>query len=169
MYLKLGKIVKQVGLKGEVKIYSTTSFPKERFKKGNKVFILINNEYKELTVNTFRVLNSDFVVVSFVEFPNLESTNNILKCEIFAEKNQNILTNNQYFYVDLIGCKLVSQDKENIGEVIGIEEFPAQVTLECINNGKKYFIPFVSQFILDVDIPNKIIMINVIEGLLWNL
>ncbi len=166
MYLKLGTIVKQVGLKGELKIYSTTSFAKERFKKGNKVFILINNQYKEFTVKTFRVLNSDFIVVSFEEMPNIEATQDVLKCDLFALKDENILSENQYFYVDLIGCKLISQTGENVGEVIGIEEFPAQTTLSCIQNGKKYFVPFISQFILSVDIENKVITINVIEGLL---
>lgn len=166
MYLKLGTIVKQVGLKGELKIYSTTSFAKERFKKGNKVFILINNQYKEFTVKTFRVLNSDFIVVSFEEMSNIEATQDVLKCDLFALKDENILSENQYFYVDLIGCKLISQTGENVGEVIGIEEFPAQTTLSCIQNGKKYFVPFISQFILSVDIENKVITINVIEGLL---
>ena len=169
MYLKLGTIVKQVGLKGELRIYSTTSFAKERFKKGNKAFILINGEYKEFTVNTFRVLNSDFIVVSFVELPNLDATKDFLKCEIFALKDQSILSKNQYFYVDLIGCKLLSQNNEDIGKVIGIEEFPAQTTLECICKDKKYYVPFIDQFILNVDVVNKIIVVNVIEGLLWNL
>lgn len=166
MYLKLGTIVKQVGLKGELKIYSTTSFAKERFKKGNKVFILINNQYKEFTVKSFRVLNSDFIVVSFDEMQNIEATKDVLKCDLFALKDENILSENQYFYIDLIGCKLISQTGENVGEVIGIEEFPAQTALSCIQNGKKYFIPFISQFILNVDIKNKVITINVIEGLL---
>ncbi len=169
MYLKLGTIVKQVGLKGELKIYSTTTFAKERFKKGNKVFVLKNNEYKEFTVNTFRILNSDFIVVSFEELSNLVATEEYLKCEIFAIKDQNILSKNQFYYVDLIDCKLISQDGEDIGKVTGIEEFPAQITLECSNKGKSYYVPFISQFILNVNIENKTITVNVIEGLLWNL
>ena len=169
MYLKLGTIVKQVGLKGELKIYSTTTFAKERFKKGNKVFILVNSVYKEFTVNTFRILNSEFIVASFDELPNLEATKEFLKCEIFAEKDSNILSENQFYYVDLIGCKLISQEGEDIGKITGIEEFPAQVTLECSNKGKSYYVPFISQFILKIDIKNKIITVNVIEGLLWNL
>lgn len=169
MYLKLGTIVKQVGLKGELKIFSTTSFAKERFKKGNKVFILKNDQYEEFTVKTFRILNSDFIVVSFEEMPNIESTNDLIKCELFALKDENILSKNQFYYVDLIGCKLVSQNNEDIGEVVGIEEFPAQTTLSCVNNGKKYFVPFIDQFILKVDIENKLITVNVIEGLLWSL
>ena len=98
--------------------------------------------------------------------PNIESTNDLIKCKLFALKDENILSKNQFYYVDLIGCKLVSQNNEDIGEVAGIEEFPAQTTLSCINNGKKYFVPFIDQFILKVDIENKLITVNVIEGLL---
>ena len=169
MYLKVGKITKQVGLKGEVKIYSTTSFAKKRFKKGNKVLVKIENEYKELTVRTFRILNSDFFVVSFEELPSLETTNFLLNKEIFVEKNRDILDENQYFYRDLIDCTILDEKNNILGKVIKIEEFPAQITLKCQDDKHDFFVPFISQFVKNVDVDKKEITIKVIEGLLWNL
>lgn len=170
MYLKIGTIVKQVGLKGEVRVFSTTSFAKKRYEKSNKVFIKLNNNYKELTVNTYRKLDKQFDVVSFDEYPDSKSTEELLKLDLFAIKDESVLNENDYFYVDLIGCTIISNsDNSNCGKVVDIEEFPAQLTLKCDFNGKIFYVPFVEQFIKKIDIKNKTIVVNVIEGLIWNL
>ena len=46
-YLTLGKIVKTIGLKGELKVYSSTDFGAKRYLKGNKVF-LFNEQTKDI-------------------------------------------------------------------------------------------------------------------------
>ena len=39
-YITLGKIVSTFGIKGEVKVYSSSQFSSARYKKGNKVSLL---------------------------------------------------------------------------------------------------------------------------------
>ena len=46
-YLKLGTIIKTRGLKGQVKVYSTTEFAYDRYKKGSIMF-LENPETRDL-------------------------------------------------------------------------------------------------------------------------
>jgi len=169
MYLKLGTITKQVGLKGEVRVYSTTSFASKRYKKGNKVYVEISPEnYKELTINSYRKLNGDFDVISFVEYESIDATDELLKKNIFALKENLKLNKGEFFFVDLIDCILLdSKTNQPIGKVTSVEEFPAQLTLKCIDGNNKVFtIPFIKQFIDDVDIENKTIVVEVIEGLL---
>ena len=43
-YLRVARIVNSIGLNGEIKIFSTTSFKEIRYKKGNKLYILVDNE-----------------------------------------------------------------------------------------------------------------------------
>ena len=45
-YITLGKIVKTIGLKGEVKVYSSSDFSYDRYEKGNNV-TLFNEKTKE--------------------------------------------------------------------------------------------------------------------------
>ena len=45
-YLKVGQILKTQGLKGEVRVFSTTSFKDIRYKKGNELFILLKQKVK---------------------------------------------------------------------------------------------------------------------------
>lgn len=170
MYLKIGTITKQVGLKGEVRVYSTTYFASKRYKKGNKVFIKLGNDYKELTIKTYRKLDGSFDVISFEEYPNIDSTIDLMKKDLYALKDESILDKNQFYYSDLENCLVFSADNKEIGKVVSVEEFPAQITLKCVSNNKQeFYVPFIPQFIKNVDILNKKITIEVIEGLLWNL
>lgn len=166
MYLKIGTIVKQVGLKGEVRVYSTTTFANKRYKKGNTLYIKMDNEYIPVTVNSYRKLNSTFDVVSFNEFGDTHSTDQLLKKEIFGIKDQKYLCKNEFYYDDLLNCQIVSND-EIVGIVIGIEEFPAQLTLKCTSSKSViFFIPFIPEFIKTIDIQNKKIFVELIEGML---
>jgi len=165
MNLKLGTITKTVGLKGEVKVYSTTSLASRRYKKGNKVYV----GETLLTIKSYRKLNSDFDVVSFEELPTIESVEPLLKKDILAEKDDSILKKNEFYYVDLENSDIYANNK-NIGKVVSVEEFPSQITLKCkTNDDKEFYVPFIPQFIFNVDIENKKIDINLIEGMLWDL
>jgi len=167
MYLKIGTITKQIGLKGEVKVYSTTFFAEKRYKKGNVVYIKIGEEYKALTIRTYRKLDRSFDVISFEEYPNIDSTFDLIKNDLYATKDEKILKKNEYFYSDLVSCKIFSTEGNELGVVKSVEEFPAQITLKCLSLDKKeFYVPFISQFIKDVDIIEKKIIIELIEGLL---
>ena len=62
---------------------------------------------------------------------------------------------------------IIDKDNKEYGKVKEVEEFPAQITLRVSRrNGKDFFIPFVKDFIRQVDIQNKKIIVNIIEGML---
>ena len=76
----------------------------------------------------------------------------------------------QYFYSELRGCEVYDQNNKLLGKVKEVEEFPAQLTLRVARDKKPdFFVPFIKQFIKAVDIKNKAILIEKIEGLLWKL
>ena len=90
--------------------------------------------------------------------------------EIHVIKDQKDLEKDTYFYSDLRGCDIVDETGNILGSVSEVEEFPAQLTLRVKRKGKPdFFVPFVKQFIKSVDIENKRIVIEIIEGLLWKL
>lgn len=166
MLVKLGTITKQIGLKGELKIYSTTDFAKTRYKKGNKVLIPFDNEYKEFIIHSYRKIDNNFDAITLENYLDINLTNDFLKKDIFADKDELKLKKNEFFYCDLEGCE-VYFDNNKVGEVIKVEEFPAQITLNCKSiDDKEFFIPFIDVFINNVDIINKIIDVNLIEGML---
>ncbi|MGP1414217.1 MAG: ribosome maturation factor RimM [Bacillales bacterium] len=167
MYLKIGTITKQVGLKGELRIYKCSSFS-SRYDLAKKVYIKENNTYKELEIITSRVLNKNFFIISFKDYQDINLTNIFLNKDLYALKDMNLLNENEYYYDDLISLNIIDKlTKENIGKVISVEEFPAQITLKCISNNKKeFYIPFIDVFIDEININENYIVVNTIEGMI---
>lgn len=164
-YLTLGKIIDTFSLDGSVKVFSSTTNQDIRYKKGNKIYISIDDEIKELTVVSYR-RSSNFDIVKFQEVTNADEALSLKGKELLVVKDINDLKEGYYFYSDLKGCSIVADGKK-LGKVIEVEEFPAQLTLRCkTDNGKVFFVPFVKAFIKSVDIEIKEIEINFVEGLL---
>ena len=167
-YLSLGKVIDTFSLNGTLKLISTTDNGKLRYKKGNKVFLVNpeNEERKEVTVVSYRSNGQfDFVKVEEINIP--EEALEYKGFEIQVVKDRNDLKEGYYFYSDLRGCTLINQEDKEFGKVIEVEEFPAQITLRAkANNGKQFFVPFIKDFIISVDIDNKVIKVNVVEGML---
>ena len=165
-YLKLGKIIDTFSLDGSVKIFSTTTNQDIRFQKGKKVFIQIEDEYKELTVSSYRH-SPKGDILRFDELTNVDDAALLKGKELFVIKDRNDLKEGYYFYSDLIGCVTISSG-EKVGVVIDVEEYPAQVTLKVkANKGKIFYVPFVKAFIKSVNIESKQIDIVLLEGMLW--
>ena len=119
-----------------------------------------------MTVESFR-MSGQIVFVKLEGINNPESAKEFKDFEIHTIKNRNDLQVGYYFYEDLVGCSIIDQSKNELGKVSKVEEFPAQITLRVKRaNGKDFFVPFVKQFIKKVDIDDKKIYIEVIEGML---
>lgn len=164
-YLSLGKIIDTFSLDGSVKVFSTTTNQDIRYKKGNKVIVHLDEGTKELTIEKYR-RSSTFDIVKFVEINSATEAEPLKGYQILVIKNQKDLKEGYYFYSDLVGCEIIA-DGKSLGKVIAVEEFPAQITLRVeMSNGKTFFVPFIKQFIKKVDIDNKTIEINYMEGLI---
>lgn len=164
-YIEVGKIVGTHGIKGELKVLSDSDFKSERFKKGNLLYLKINNEYIEVKISSYRPhKNLDLITIN-----NLFDINEVLKYvnkDLYVKKDQlEKLNINEYYYTELIGLEVVSLENELIGVVKDIMRLPQGEVLVVYNSSnKRILIPFVDEFI--VEVKNKII-VKVIEGLIW--
>lgn len=167
-FLLLGTVNDAFGLDGTLKIYSQTQFGDKRYQKGNKVYLFntTNNERIEANVISYRHSGLfDYVKLNIIN--TKEEAEKIRHYEIHAEKTDDILAKDEFYYADLKDCEVIDENNNLLGTVLKVEEFPAQVTLRVKGvNGKQFLVPFVKFFIKNVDIKEKKITINVIEGLL---
>jgi 16S rRNA processing protein RimM len=160
---KVGKITSTHGIKGEVKIYNLSDF--DRFLVGNKVFVMINDQKHELTIEKVRE-NKNMLIVKFSEFNDI---NDILPYKgLYVYSDQDVsdqLETNDYHYEDVIGKKVVTDQLEQVGIASALIEVPQGHLLEIEKpDGKKALVPFIKEFIGDID--DEKIMIKPIEGLL---
>ena len=171
-YLKVGKILKPRGLNGEVKVFSTTSFKNIRYKKGNELFVQLDKDNLiSVHIKKYSAKEGNIDVLQFEEYQNVNDLDPILEKDLLAVKDEQILKNNEYFFTDLENLVVFDENKNELGKVIKVEEFPSQITLKVERKDKKsFFVPFNDFFVKEVNISNNYIIINVIEGLFgWNL
>ena len=167
-YLSLGTIIGPFGLDGTIKVFSTTDNASKRYKKGNSVFLYDEKtgQHTEYVVISHRS-SGKFDFVKLEGITNPEQAQEFKGWEIHTIKDRSDLEVGYYFYSDLIGCDVKDSNGNILGEVSNVEEFPAQLTLRVKrSNNKDFFVPFIKQFINNVDVENKSIIINVLEGML---
>lgn len=158
MYL-VGKIVGTHGIKGEVKVKADTSF--SRFETNNILFIKKDNEFQKIEINSHRI-HKNHHLITFNNYRNINDVLEYVGCEIYTNHDDQ-LADDEYYYEDLIGKEVVDDALQHLGYVSDIREVPQGIILEVKNNDKAFLVPFVSEFILEV---NDKIKIKVIEGLL---
>ncbi len=61
----------------------------------------------------------------------------------------------EYYWVDLVGCAVVGASGERIGEVSGLEEGPAHAWLVVRREDGESLLPMVSAFIREVDVAGR--------------
>lgn len=167
-YLTLGVIVGSFSLDGTIRVFSTTDQANVRYEKGKKVFLISpeKEETKEMTVKSYKA-SGRFDLVKLQEVNTAEEADSFKKWSIEVEKKTSDLKEGYFYFADLIGCTIFNEQGEALGVVKEVEEFPAQITLRVKRHQKAdFFVPFIDQFILNVDIAKKSIKIHQVEGML---
>ena len=160
-YFKCGLVLKPFGIKGELKVKSMSDF--DRFSKDNTIYIFYNNDYVMEKISSSRFTDGYY----YIKLYGKEDINLVEKYhskEIFvSELEREKLDEGEFYYSDLIGKKVINQNKEERGIVIEVRELPRSHYLVVKYNDKNYLIPFIDEFVKEID--DEYININEIEGL----
>lgn len=169
-YLNVGYIVKTRGLKGVVKIKSTSYFAASRYKKGNKLYLADKdgNIVTSVTANTYSN-EGDFDYVSFKEFDDINQVEKFIGYSVLVNKDEiPPLPKDTYYYHELEGLTCVDENNNPFGVVLSMVDYTAQPSfkIKIDKNNKQILIPFVDFYIKKVDLENKQIVVHVIPGLI---
>ena len=167
-YIEIGKIVNTHGLKGELKIESWSSFDEIRYAKGNTVFLKIDNKYVPFTVATYRS-HKGFPLVSFEGLQDINLVEKYKFHIVYIDKDERDELEDDEFYSDeLLDLDVLDDDSNKIGTVIAVEfTNGAQDNLRVrTSGGKEFLVPYVDEFILDVNLDENYIQIHLMDGLL---
>ena len=169
-WFNVGRIVNTHGIRGEVRVLSTTDFEEERFAVGNKLAAFKKDDKKPTCVTIESVRrHKNFILLTF------EGMNNINLVEPFKEgmlkvtKDQmtdDLLEENEFFFHEIIGCTVISEEGETIGFVADILQTGANDVWVVKGTKKEHYIPYIEDIVKDIDVRDKKIVIHVMEGLL---
>ena len=164
-WVVLAAIRRARGIRGEVAAESNGS-PVERFAPGLSVSLVRNDEVVR-TAEIERVWERDGVLV--LKFAGLDTRNDAeeLKglevCIPLGERPP--APEGEFYFADLIGCRVETPDGRVLGEVTDVHEYGAAPLLEVREGKRELLVPFTEVFYKLVDVNGRRIVTELPEGL----
>ena len=155
----VGEIVNTHGIKGELRIVSDFKYKEKVFINGNKLYL--GKRKQKVIIDSYRK-HKNYDMVKFDGINDINDAIIFKGDEVYIKRDD--LDIDGYVDEDIIGLKVYDEDKL-IGKVTSIIKNKQEI-LVVKNRNKSYLIPFVNEFIKNIDLDKKILSINVIEGLL---
>lgn len=152
---KIGLITKPHGIKGELRVTPLTDEP-ARFKRLKKVII----KDKIYGVSGARVA-ADAVYLSLSGVTDRNAAELLRGEFLLVERSDALpLEEYSYFIADIIGCKIVTEKDEYLGEVKDVTSAKTDYFTATNVDGKTLRFPFLKDMLVKVDIPAKTITVK---------
>ncbi len=166
-FVSVGKILNFHGIQGEAKVGFTKN-QEDFFCSLDKVFVKEGSDYRQLNIKSCR-LHKNFALV---KFEGINSINELMEFKgafLYVEEQtiRDSLEEDEFLIDELVSLEVFDQDDKKLGFVVGVSNNGASDLLSVKTNSKKIvLVPFVKAIVTDVDIKNRKIKINNIEGLI---
>lgn len=168
-YFKVGDIVNTHGIKGEVRVVSITDYPEERFAPGKKLYIYHDSEPKaraEVVVASHRNHKS-FHLLTFEGIQSINEVETYKGMSLHVpETDLHELAEDEYYFHDLIGLDVQTEDGQKIGQIKEIMETGSN-DVWVVKRPKKtdLLLPAIPSVILEVDLEGASVTVHILEGL----
>jgi 16S rRNA processing protein RimM len=161
---ELGKVIRISGVKGEIEVYLDTDNP-GNYKKLESVLLEINNELVPFFISGIRVKNR----IARIKFEGTDSVDDALQlvnCVVFLPLDQLPgLEGKRFYFHEIKGCSVVDSRLGLLGELSQIYEMDLQPLAGISIKGKEILFPLLEAFIEKLDKENRILYVNLPEGL----
>lgn len=162
--LQVGIISSTHGVRGEVKVYPTTS-SLERFKMLKEV--ILDQTDVILHIESVKFFKQ-FAILKFKEYQSLNEVEAIKGKSLFVTRENAVaLEENEYYIADLIDMQ-VEDDAHGLKGIISdvMETGANDVYVIQLSDKRELLLPAIEECVLSVDLEQNIMKINVLEGLL---
>lgn len=166
-YVSVGKILNFHGIQGEARVGFSKN-QQDFLSTIKTVYVKKDSDYIKLEVLSVR-FNKTFALI---KFKGINSINDLIPykgCLIFVEETfiRDSLGEDEFLIDELTGLDAVDLMGNKIGVVVGVSNNGANDLISVKSLSKKIsLVPFVKNLVPNVDIKNKKITINNIEGLI---
>ena len=162
----LGKITKKFSFRGEVIIFLDTDSP-EFYYNIKKLFLKINNVFTPFDVTSVKPNKTNRIRVKINGIDSENDTDKLINKEIYLPIESLPKTDkNSFYYHEIIGYTVVGKDNKKVGNITGVNDQSPQHLFQINALGKKTLIPINDKLIIKVDKKNKIIKMDLPDGIL---
>ncbi len=161
-----GVINKTHGLRGEVKVYTTSDDP-YRFETLEWVILRGRGIDRKTEIEHVRYVG-DRTVLKLSGIDSVEEAAKIVNCELMIPREEAFeLMEDEYYVGDLIGCKVYLENGTLFGTLTDVMQTGANDVYEVkTEDGKEVLLPAIHECILSVSPEEEKIVIHLMKGLL---
>ena len=160
-YITVGKLGRTRGLRGEIFVTPTTDFP-DRFLHLKDILVKSRDGWDKLKIESTRLI-SGRPVIKFKNIDSPEDATRLTNRILAVPKDEVVELPDDSFYIfDLVGSKVFDKETDElIGEIIEVKQYPANDVYEILTpDEKKIYCPAVKQFVTEIDVENKKVVID---------
>lgn len=161
----IGKISSIHGIKGEVKIYPYTD-DVENLTTLKEIYMDENLNLKHIITN-LRV-HKNMLIAKFADINDVDEAEKFKDKDLYIPKSfLKDLEEDSYYILDLIGMQVLNSNEELFGTLTYVFNTGANDVYEVKDKDNKcFYLPAIKDVIKKIDIKNKKMYVEVMEGLL---
>ncbi len=160
--LEVGQIVNSYGIKGFLKVVPLVD-NKEQFYSFKKLYM---QNQKELDIEEIK-FSKNLVLVKVKGIDTIEDAVKLKNLYLYAKRKDIKLEEGAHFIVDLIGLEVYTEDGKLLGLLKEVLQPGANDVYVVENEDKKQILlPVIPDVVKNIDIPNKKIIVHLINGLI---
>lgn len=162
----IAKLARTRGIRGELIGDLLTDFP-DRFDDLKTVTaVLPGGKREELRIEKF-FFQKNRIVLKFESFDSIEASAKLINAEICVPESEAVaLAADEFYDWELQDCTVETLEGERIGTVREVMRTGGTENLVVAGDAKDYLIPFAASICPEVDVENKLIRVDLPEGLL---
>lgn len=166
-YVTIGKILKPIGLKGEVKVSPLTDNP-GRFSQLRSKPILLRSKNavsQSYTLENVRE-HGRYVFLSFQEIKTRFDASRYLNGEVQVPRSEvPPLPKDVHYHFDLMGLSVNLLDGRYIGEIEDILETRSNDVFVVRNRTQEYLIPALQSVVVKIDMTERRMIVRPVDGM----
>ncbi len=162
VFLVIGQLGRPHGVRGEISFRIHTDFP-ERIIPGKSVFL--GEKYRPFTIRSVRG-GGGRLILSIEGVDGRDEAALLRNLLVYVRSDEIPDLEDDYYYHELLGLKVITDDGRTLGNLVEIIETGANdVFVVTSATGEEILLPAIDDVVLEIDIPQKTILVHMISGL----
>lgn len=161
----IGYVSKSRGLKGELQLFF--EFDNYMDLDLDVVFLEMDKKLVPFFVEKIKFQNNSTAYVNFEDVDHIDKAQPLLRKQIYLPNDKMPERDpDDFTYHDLVGYTAIEETEGELGEITHVQEMPQQFIATVDIDGRDAMFPLNEDFIVGIDPEEKIIVLNLPEGLI---